>query len=121
MGTLTSLFLMWPIPLAPTIRASWNSVVKLNVRYFGGHLDVTAGTLSDIACLATFQVRVVSALPLGILRLISLFWSEYLPGLHGSDGATMSGKNVDSFRTAIVRWWPKKMPTAKPHAVLCLL
>ena len=55
MGTLIFLFLMWPIPLAPTIRASWNSVVKLNVLYFGGHLDVTAGTLSDIACLATFQ------------------------------------------------------------------
>ena len=55
--------------------------------------------------------------------MIELIKSKYLPpGLHGSEGAAVSGKNVDSFRTGIVRaCWPKKLPMANPYAELNLL
>ena len=81
----------------------------------GGHLDITlwarAGTLSRRAVQATSQVHMVGVSPFGFLRL-----------LHGVEGADVSCKNLNSFRTGIVRvFWRKKLLMANPHAVLSLL
>ena len=103
---------------------SW--AVKLDIRDLGGHVDITrrarAGTLSGRAVKATSQVHLVSALPSGLLRLVGLVRSMFLPaGLHGSEGAAVSKKNLDSFRSGKVRaCWPRKLPMANRHAVLSL-
>ena len=104
---------------------SW--AVKLDIQDLGGHLDVTnrarAHTLSSRADKATVGVHLVSALPFGFLRLVGIVRSKFLPaGLHGCEGAPISIRKVDSFRTANVRaCWPRKLPMANPHAVLSLL
>ena len=101
--------------------------VKLDVRDLGGHLDVTnrarAHTLSCRADKATVGVHMVSALPFGFLGLVGNARSQFLPaGLHGCEGAPISIKKMDSFRTATVRaCWPGKLPMANPHAVLSIL
>ena len=100
---------------------------KLDIRDLGGHLDITqrarAGTLSARTVRATSQVRMVGVLPFGFLRLVGIIRSKYLPaGLHGSEGAAISVKHLDAFRTGIVRaCWPSKLPLANPYAVLSLL
>ena len=100
--------------------------VKLDVRDLGGHLDVTnrarAHTLSCREDKATAGVHLVSAL-LGCLRLIGFARSKFLPaGLHGCEGAPISIRRLDSFRTATVRaCWPRKLPMGNPHAVLSFL
>ena len=86
-------------------------------------MDVTrrarAGTLSRRAVGATSQVHMVGALPFGFLRLVGFVRSKYLPaGLHGSEGAAISGKHLDAFRSGIVgTCWPKKLPMDNPQAV----
>ena len=102
-------------------------MVKLDVRDLGGHLDITnrarAGTLAQRAVRATSQVSMVGALPFGFLRLVGIVRSKFLPaGLHGAEASHISGKNLSSFRTGIVKaCWPKKLPMANPQAVLSLL
>ena len=45
----------------------------------------------------------VVASPFGFLRLVGFVRSKYLPaGLHGSEGAAISGKRLDAFRSGIV-------------------
>ena len=101
--------------------------VRLDIRDLGAHLDVTrrarAGTLSDRLMKATSQVHMVGGLPYGFLRLVGLIRSNYLPAsLDGSEGAAVSGKHLDAFRTGIVRaCWPGKLPMSGPHAVLSWL
>ena len=101
--------------------------VKLDVRDLGGHLDITnrahAGTLAQRAVRATSQVAMVGALPFGFLRLVGFARSKFLPaGLHGAEGSHISFKNLNSFRTGIVKaCWPRKLPMANPQAVLSLL
>ena len=72
---------------------------------------------------ATSQVHLVSALPFGFLRLVGMVRSQFLPaGLHGSEGASRSGKNLNAFRSSVVRaCWPGKLPMSNPYAVLSLL
>ena len=55
--------------------------------------------------------------------LLGLLAGLILPaGLHGSEGAAISGTSLDAFRTGIVRaCWPRKLPMSNPHAVLSLL
>ena len=101
--------------------------VKLDVRDLGGHLDITnrarAGTLAQRAVRTTSQVAMVGALPFGFLRLVGFARSKFLPaGLHGAEGSHISFKNLNSFRTGIVKaCWPRKLPMANPQAVLSLL
>ena len=75
-----------------------------------------AGTLAMRVTSATPKVHMVSALPFGFLRHIGLPRSKYLPaGLHGSEGAAFSSKNIDAFRSGIVKaCWPRKLPMANP-------
>ena len=100
---------------------------KLDVRDLGGHLDITnrarAGTLAQRTVRATSQVHLVGALPFVFLRSIGIVRSKFLPaGLHGAEGSHISGKNLSSFRTGIVKaCWPNRLPMANPHAVLSLL
>ena len=104
---------------------SW--AVKLDVRDWGGHLDVTlravAGTLSNRVRIATTQVPAVGALPLGFQRMLGMVRSKYLPGgLHGCEGAAVSVTALSSFRSASARAvWSKKLPKTNTPALLSLL
>ena len=97
--------------------------MKIDIRDLGGLLDVTrgahGGTLSSRVRMGASQVHLVSSLPFGFLRQSGLMHSKHLPaGLHSSEGAAGSGKNMDSFCTGVVRaCWPSKLLLTNPCAV----
>ena len=97
------------------------------MRDLGGHLDVTkrarASTFSCRVDKATWEMHLVSALPFGFRTLVGIARSTYLPaGLHGCEGAHISIRRLDAFRTGIMlACWSRKVPTANPHTVLGLL
>ena len=85
--------------------------VTLDIRDFGGHLDVTlrafAGTLTNRVKIATTQVQAVGALPLGFQRMLGLLRSKDLPGgVHGCEGPVVSVTTLFSPRVV----WSKKLP-----------
>ena len=82
---------------------------------------VSAGwcPLSNRVRLATIQVHMVSALPLGFLRLVSLTGRSISMLVCMGLKVLRSGRNLHSIRSGIVRaCWPKNLPMAHPHAVL---
>ena len=104
---------------------SW--AVKLDARDLGGHLDITRRARAG-----TFSVG-LSKLPRKytwlVLCLLDFFgwlgWfglSSYLLVFMALRAPHLSGKNLNAFRSSVVRaCWPRKLPMSTPYAVLSLL
>ena len=73
--------------------------------------------------IATIQVLVVGASPLGFQRMFGMVKSKYLPGgSHGCEGDAVSVTALSSFRSAISRAvWSKKLPMTHTPTLLSLL